>query len=320
MIDTIRHHLPHGITLDCRSCGAPGQPLLLFLHGFPEGAFIWDGLMPAFADRWRCVAPDLRGYGHSSRPEGLNAYRPEALVQDLVALIACESPGSPAACVIAHDWGGALAWKLAIQHPAMLQRLLILNAPHPGTFLRELQHSPAQQAASQYIHYLRRPDAAERLLADGGRRLLDFFRTPQGGLPDWLTPALQARYHAHWQSSLAAACRYYAANPLRPPRGEDQKIQSLQLPDALLHTDVLTRVLWGLDDAALLPALLDGLEQWVPHLTVERLPGASHWLLHEHPTAVLRNLRQLLMTSLPKNEQSLRTTAAPEADFPLDYG
>lgn len=317
MPETIRHHLPNGITLECRTAGAPGKPLLLFVHGFPEGAFIWDGVMAPFTDRWRCVAPDLRGYGQSSRPEAVEAYRPKALVQDLAALIALESPGQPAACVVAHDWGGALAWNLAIQHPALLQQLLIINAPHPGTFVRELQHNPAQQAASQYMHFLRRPDAAQRLLADQAQRLWDFFRTPSGVLPDWLTPALQVQYLAHWQQSLATACLYYAASPLVPPRGDDDSIAQIQLPNAMLHTSVPTQVLWGMDDTALLPALLDGLAQWVPHLHIERVPHTSHWLVHEQPTVVIRTLRQMLMPQ--KKEQSVLTATASEADFPLDY-
>ncbi|WP_291590250.1 alpha/beta fold hydrolase [Comamonas sp. UBA7528] len=319
MIETIRHHLPQSITLDCRACGAPGKPLLLFVHGFPEGAFIWDGVMTPFSDRWRCVAPDLRGYGHSSQPADVAAYRPKTLVQDLVELIARESPGQPAACVIAHDWGGALAWNLAIQHPQLLKQLLIINAPHPGTFLRELQHNPAQQAASQYMHFLRRPDAAEKLLADGARRLWAFFRTPAGALPDWLTPELQARYLAHWQQSLATACHYYSASPLVPPREADHSIQQLQLPDSLLSTPVPTQVLWGMDDVALRPELLNGLEQWVPHLTVEPVPGASHWLVHEQPAVVIRSLHQLLLSALTHRTAPAPTQSASAADLPLDY-
>lgn len=317
MLEPIRHQLPHGITLDCLACGTPGKPLLLFLHGFPEGAFIWEGVMAPFADRWRCLAPNLRGYGGSSQPEAVEAYKPKALVQDLAALIALESPGQPAACVVAHDWGGALAWNLAIQQPQLLQQLLIINAPHPGAFVRELQHNPAQQAASQYMHFLRRPDAAPLLLADGARRLWDFFRTPAGDLPAWLTPEWQARYLAHWPQCLAAACRYYAASPLVPPRGASDDLQPL--PDALLHTPVATHILWGLDDAALLPELLDGLEAWVPQLSVERVPGASHWLVHEHPERVIRSLHQLLHEALLKRELPALATHASDTDFPLDY-
>ncbi|MEG3000655.1 MAG: alpha/beta fold hydrolase [Comamonas sp.] len=319
MIETIRHHLPHGITLDCRACGTPGKPLLLFVHGFPEGAFIWDGVMTPFADRWRCVAPDLRGYGHSSQPPDVAAYKPKALVHDLAALIARESPGQPAACVIGHDWGGALAWNLAIQRPESLQQLLIINAPHPGTFLRELQRNPAQQAASQYMHFLRRPDAASLLLADDARRLWYFFRTPAGALPDWLTPELQAHYLAHWQQSLTTACHYYSASPLAPPRGDDHSIQQLQLPDSLLATRVPTQVLWGMQDAALHPELLRGLEQWVPQLSVEQVPGASHWLVHEQPATVIRSLHRLLLSTLTKRELPALLQSASEANFPLDY-
>lgn len=319
MIETIRHHLSHGITLDCRTCGAPGKPLLLFVHGFPEGAFIWDGVMTPFADRWRCVAPDLRGYGHSSQPPDVAAYKPKALAQDLVALIARESPGQPAACVVGHDWGGALAWNLAIQHHALLQQLLIINAPHPGTLLRELQRNPAQQAASQYMHFLRRPDAAELLLADGARRLWDFFRTPTGTLPAWLTPELQAQYLAHWQQSLAGACRYYSASPLVPPRGDDHSIQHITLPDSLLTTPVPTQVLWGMQDVALRPELLDGLAHWVPQLQIEQVADASHWLVHEQPATVIRSLHQLLLSRLTKREPPERAHSASEADFPLDY-
>ena len=319
MIETIRHHLPHGIHLDCRCTGNPGKPLLLFLHGFPEGAFIWDGLMTPFADRWRCVAPDLRGYGSSSRPTAVAAYKPKALLADLVALIARESPGKPAACVIAHDWGGALAWNLAIQHPALLQHLLIINAPHPGTFLRELQHNPAQQAASQYMHFLRRPDAATRLLADDAKRLWDFFRTPLGAMPDWLTPELRTQYMAHWQQSLTSACLYYAASPLVPPCGDDRSVAQITLPDAMLRTTVPTHIVWGTADAALHPELLDGLTQWVPRLVVERVEGASHWLVHEQPQRIVRTLHQLLRTPCFPNEQTEQSASQKATDFPLDY-
>ena len=312
MIESICHTLPHGIGLNCRTCGSPGKPLLLFLHGFPEGAFIWDQVMAPFADRWRCVAPDLRGYGASSRPAAVDAYKPKALLEDLLALIARESPGQPAACVIAHDWGGALAWNLAIQHPNALAQLLIINAPHPGTFLRELQHNPAQQAASQYMHFLRRPDAAQLLLERQAKRLWDFFRTADGTLPAWLTPELQAQYLQHWENSLPTACHYYSASPLVPPRDEDRSVLQLQLPEALLHTCVPTHILWGLEDTALQPTLLEGLEQWVPHLHVTPVAGASHWLVHERPELLIRQLHQQLHRAALEVSTG---NEAPESEF-----
>jgi pimeloyl-ACP methyl ester carboxylesterase len=156
---------------------------LLFLHGFPEGAFIWDGLLEQFGSRYRCVAPNLRGYGRSSQPTAISDYRAKYLVEDLAALIALESPAKRAACVIAHDWGGAVAWGLANRYPQQLERLLILNSPHPGSFLRELQSNPVQQSASQYMHFLRRPDAPSCWPKTAGSACWDSFRTPTAACP-----------------------------------------------------------------------------------------------------------------------------------------
>jgi pimeloyl-ACP methyl ester carboxylesterase len=146
--------LPHGTRLHCHTAGERGRPVLLFLHGFPEGAFIWDGLLDHFAQPahggYRCVAPYLRGFGASSSPTDVAAYRPKFLVQDLAALIAAEcGEGAPLECLVAHDWGGAVAWNLANQHPQLVHRLAIVNSPHPGAFVRELQHRlPASTCTS----------------------------------------------------------------------------------------------------------------------------------------------------------------------------
>ena len=298
MVRTGTLTLPHGITLRCRSSGHPDQPLLVFLHGFPEGAFIWDGLLEPLGADYYCVAPDLRGYGHSSQPTAVDDYRPRALVQDLVALIEQLTPGRPAACVIAHDWGGALAWNLANQHARLMQRLLIINAPHPGSFVRELQRNPAQQAASQYMHYLRRPDAAELLLANHGAKLFDFFRDAQGQWPAWLTPALRTQYLAHWQLGLHGPCAYYAASPLVPPRGDDAGAHQLALPESMLRIEVPTHILWGEKDVALRPELLDGLDDWIAHLHIQRISHGSHWLVHEMPQLVIDTVRQITRSDM----------------------
>ena len=145
MIEKFQQTLPHGISLSCRASGERGRPVLLFLHGFPEAAFVWDTLLAHFAQPahggYRCVAPNLRGFEQSSAPGEVSAYRTRHLVQDISALIQIEAAGAPLACLVAHDWGGAIAWNLANQHPQLAQRLAIINSPHPGTFLRELQTS-----------------------------------------------------------------------------------------------------------------------------------------------------------------------------------
>src|SRR5947209_15294174 len=164
MIQTFDAVLPHGITLSCRAAGRSGAPVLVFLHGFPEGAFVWDALLEHFADRYRCIAPNLRGFERSSSPGEVEAYRAKHLVADITALIDQQAGGKVEA-LIAHDWGGAVAWNFAWQRPEMLKRLVIVNSPHPVTMLRELQHSRVQQAASAYMNFLCRPDA-EALLAE----------------------------------------------------------------------------------------------------------------------------------------------------------
>jgi len=300
MIETWLQTLPHGITLSCRAAGSRGRPVLLFLHGFPEAAFVWDALLEHFAQPenggYRCVAPNLRGYERSSAPAEVSAYRAKHLVQDIAALIAVESPHMPVAGLVAHDWGGAIAWNLANQHPALLQRLCIINSPHPGTFLRELRHNPQQQAASAYMNFLIRPDAERLLAEDDYRRLWDFFLGMGAGTDGhgWLTAELRQSYRDVWNQGLTGGLNYYRASPLRPPRPDDPAAAAVELPQTLLTVQVPTLVLWGLGDTALLPALLDGLDAYIPQLHVEQAPEATHWIVHEQPQRVIAALRRHL--------------------------
>lgn len=302
MIETRLQALPHGITLSCRTSGAKGRPVLMFLHGFPEAAFVWDGLLEHFArpenGGFRCIAPNLRGFEQSSAPAEAAAYRPKHLVQDIAALIALE--GGQLECLVAHDWGGAVAWNLAAGHPALMKKLAIINSPHPGTFLRELQHSPAQQAASAYMNFLIRPDAEALLAEDDFRRLWEFF-THMGaadGPHAWLTAALREQYRGIWRQGLTGPCNYYRASPLRPPRPgpphNDPAAAAVTIPREMLEVHLPTLVLWAMDDIALPAALLDGLEDYVPQMTLQRIAGATHWILHEQPALVTAYLRDFL--------------------------
>ena len=285
MTNQIRHFnlsLPHGITLACRAAGA-GRVRVMLLHGFPEAAFVWDEVM-------RRVAPNLRGYIGSSSPVDVTAYRAKHVVGDIAAAI--ESLGAPLDLLVAHDWGGALAWNLAAQRPELMRRLLIINSPHPATFLRELRHNAQQQVASAYMTFLCRPDAEDLLAEDGYRRLWPFL---QGAA--WLTPGLRAQYQQAWANDgrgLRGALNYYRASPLRPPSGADDPLHHLNLPDEAVTSRVPTTVLWGERDKALLPGLLDGLERWVPQLRLERVPDASHWIVHEQPGRVAELITSLL--------------------------
>lgn len=295
MIDVRPIVLPHGITLNCRVAGPEGAPVMIFLHGFPEAAFVWDPLLTYFSGRFRCIAPNLRGYEASSAPADVASYRAKHLVQDIHALVKACSGEAPLAALVAHDWGGAVAWGFAAAFPDLLQRLVIVNSPHPATFLRELLNNPLQQAASAYMNELAAPDSEARLAADDFAALWQIFTRmgaadptrPGGG---WLTEPVRAQYRAVWQAGLTGALNYYRASPLRPPTGPDSAVHGVTLPPEAVTVRVPTHVVWGEADTALPPSLLDGLEAFVPRLTVTRIPEATHWIVHEMPGRVIAEI------------------------------
>jgi pimeloyl-ACP methyl ester carboxylesterase len=275
--------LPHGITLSCRAnAEAPSLPRALLLHGFPEAAFVWDEVMQRLDGRVQCLAPNLRGYERSSAPAEVEAYRAKHLVTDIAALIAQQ--GAPIDLLVAHDWGGAVAWNLAALKPELMRRLLIINSPHPATFLRELRDNPAQQVASAYMTFLCRPDAAALLAENDFARLWPFFESMGGSA--WLDAPTRERYREVWRYGLEGALNYYRASPLRPPQSASDAIHALVLPSEMTTVRVPTTVLWGDADTALPPALLDGLDAYVPDLEVQHVPGATHWIVHEQPQRV----------------------------------
>jgi pimeloyl-ACP methyl ester carboxylesterase len=259
---------------------AGSGPLLLFLHGFPQCAFAWEQQMAAFAGDYTVVAPDLRGYNLSDKPAALKDYRPAVLIEDLRQLLA--HLGFERCHLVAHDWGGALAWNLAAASPQLIDKLVIINAPHPLLFARELRDNPAQQRASEYMLLLR-SDKAERVLSeDGYRRLLSLFG-------DWDADAetLQ-RYRDAWAQpgALTGMLNYYRASPLHAPTATEPGVAALQLDPALFMVRVPTLVIWGERDTALLPGVLEGLEAYVPELRIERISAGSHWVVHEQPQRV----------------------------------
>jgi pimeloyl-ACP methyl ester carboxylesterase len=279
-IATFNVDLPHGVRLSCRASGRlDAARRIVLLHGFPEAAFVWDPLLRELGALARCVAPNLRGYEQSSAPADVQAYRAKHLVQDIDALV--ESLGSRIDVLVAHDWGGGVAWNFAALRPDRLRALVIVNSPHPGALLRELRHSAAQRAASAYMDRLVEADAAAVLAADGFAPLWASLR--RGGPADWLDDDVRARYRSVWSNGLDGALNYYRASPLRPGASG---LAQLELPDSVVQVRVPTTIVWGMNDHALLPGLLDGLEQWVAPLQVQRVPDASHWIVHERPDIV----------------------------------
>jgi len=266
--------------------------LMLFLHGFPEFWRAWQQPLEHFGARgWRALAPDLRGYNLSDKPAGVEQYKAKTLIAD-VARLAARFSAEPFV-LVAHDWGGALAWGLAIAHPKLLSHLVIVNAPHPYTFWRELAHNPAQQQASDYMLLLR--DAkAERVLSENGyARLGRMVFDESGGA---FSAEDRAAYREAWAQpgALTGGLNYYRASPLYPPSAADPGAARLALRPQDFVVRVPTLVLWGERDRALLLGCLDGLEQCVPDLVVRRVPGASHWIVHEQPALVCSEIERFI--------------------------
>lgn len=276
------------VRLHYASCGAPGAPLMVFLHGFPEFWYAWRALLPAFGDRFHAVAPDLRGYNLSDKPADVRAYRASALVADIDALV--RGLGHERCVLVAHDWGGAAAWSYAIAHPQRVAKLVILNSPHPVPFARALAHDAAQRAASQYMNWLRRPGSEAVLARDGFARLDEFFLRLGGAA--WFHGEVRDAYHAAWAQpgAIAGGVNYYRASPLYPPVGDDPGAARLTLAEDDFVVRAKTLVIWGDGDTALLPVLLDGLDRLVPDLRIVRLADATHWLVHEQPQRIIREI------------------------------
>jgi epoxide hydrolase 4 len=289
---TVSTRAVNGITLEVREMGDHAQPLLLFLHGFPEHAGAWDAYLAAFSDRWHTVAPNQRGYGGSDKPAGVEAYRTKNLVRDVLALADQASPARPFV-LVGHDWGASVAYATAIAAPERVAKLVILNGVHPLPFQTALIESEAQRAASVYMHVLRSPQAEAELSANGYARL--FAMLARFGEPAWLTPARKAAYLEAWSrpGALTAMLNWYRATPLLVPApGEAVAPDArLVLDPAALRVRMPHLLLWGMKDQALLPVSRAGLADLCDDLTLREFPDADHWIAHQQPEAVIAALR-----------------------------
>jgi pimeloyl-ACP methyl ester carboxylesterase len=274
----VRHHDVdlEGIRIHYVEAGA--GPLVLLLHGFPDFWFGWRNQIPALAGAgFRVVAPDLRGYDLSSKPAGIGAYTVERIVEDISKLV--RALGAERASVVGHDWGGAIAWTFAMRHPDQLERLAILNAPHPARFARAFR-DPRQLAKSWYMFFFQLPALPEALLRARGyesiRRL--FARDP-------VRPFDEEDVRRHVEAiarpgALTAMIDWYRALF----RG------SGRLRSSLRRIEAPTLVLWGDRDRYLSRPVSEPAREWVPDLTVAHFPNASHWLQHDEADAVNRRL------------------------------
>ena len=268
--------------------------LIMFVHGFPEFWYEWKDQLAEFGKDYKAVAPDMRGYNLSSKPAELEQYQVKYLVEDLRAL--AEKLGHKKFILVAHDWGGAVAWSFAIAHPEYLEKLVIINAPHPGVFARELRENPDQQKASQYMLFFRSPGAEAALSAN------NYSLLTQNILGELIKKGIfteedKKAYIEAWSQpgALTGGLNYYRAARVGPPSGDENKDGgsfAAGLPS--LDVKVPTLVIWGEKDTALLTGNLNGLDKYVPNLTIKRIPDGTHWVIHEQPALVNRYIREFI--------------------------
>ena len=293
MTEFRRVGLSTGITLNVAFAGAEDAPAVILLHGFPESHRTWREVAPRLGDDFRLIMPDQRGFAGSDRPQEVEAYKTDTLINDIFAL--ADTLGLESFALVGHDWGGAIAWPAALRGDPRLKKLAIVNAPHPVIFQKSVIEDADQRAASQYITTFRTPGFETAIEAMGYRtffektfaRHVDLSKMPESE---------KQQYIADWSQpgALTSMLNWYRAGKMVvPPPG-----LTVPLPDWLLKAfpkvQVPTLVVWGMKDTALLPIQLEGLDELVEDLRIVRLPEAGHFAPWEAPDEVAEALRDFL--------------------------
>jgi pimeloyl-ACP methyl ester carboxylesterase len=263
-------------------------PLILFLHGFPQCWYMYRHQLAEFGRDHLAVAPDLRGFNLSSKPERLHEYGPWLAAQDVRALV--ESLGYDRLVLVGHDWGAATAWTFALHYPNLLDALVILATPHPAVFDRALHEDPEQQQASQYLLTLRRPDI-QALASD------DDFVALRGTLDQPFLDATDLEHYLEsWRQpgALVGMLRWYEREGLGPPEDGTPARGNYAPQITPLTVEAPTLVIYPSADLYTRPAAHQGLDQYVADLTFHTIEGASHWVAEEHPDLVNRHIRDFL--------------------------
>ena len=251
---------------------AGSGPLVVMIHGFPDFWYTWRNQMEALAPQYQVAAIDLRGYNLSDKPEGAENYDMRLLVGDVAAVI--KHLGRDKAIIVGHDWGGAISWQFAFHMPQMVERLIILNLPHPNGLSRELATNPKQQESSAYARRFQAPDSHKAL-------------TPER-LAGWVTdPAAKPKYiEAFQRSSMDAMMNYYRRNYPREPYQQSTAPQRVNVPVLMIH---------GLKDTALLSPALNGTWDWLDaDLTLVTIPNASHFVQQDASDLVSKSIKSWL--------------------------
>jgi epoxide hydrolase 4 len=260
-----------------------GRPLVLFLHGFPELWYAWRHQLPALAAAgFRAVAPDLRGYNRSDKPKRVSDYRVEVLADEIAALI--QALGHEKAVVVGHDWGGVVAWFFAMRHPSLLERLVVMNAPHPHHFLT-MMGDPDQLRHSWYILFFQLPGLAELAFRRNDFAAMRTVFRRDTERPEAFTEHDIERYASAWRGNTRTMMNYYRAVLRRNP---------LALRETLRPIDRPVKIIWGSRDRHLLTRYAEPPAKWVWDLEMDLIDDASHWVQNDRPDRVNASLLDFL--------------------------
>jgi pimeloyl-ACP methyl ester carboxylesterase len=261
----------NGIKIHYATMGS--GPLVVMVHGFPDYWYTWRKQMAGLADKYQTVAIDQRGYNLSDKPEGVEQYDMRLLIGDLIAVI--RHFGREKAIVVGHDWGGAVAWRLASNAPQFVERLVILNVPHPRGLRRELVHNPVQAEASEYARNFQREGSEKQFTVE---QLTGWVKDPE---------AKQDYIDAMKRSDLTALMNYYRRNYPSPPYVEDTSpVVKMKMPVLMLY---------GLKDPRLLPPALNNTWDWMGEdFTLATFPDAGHFVQQDAADLVTRTMRAWL--------------------------
>jgi pimeloyl-ACP methyl ester carboxylesterase len=284
--------LPTGVELDVAVAGLPTNPPIILLHGFPESHRTWRHQIADLAEDHFVLAPDQRGFARSSKPEGVTNYTPDKPVADMIAL--ADRFDLKRFTLVGHDWGGAIAWMAALNHPDRVARLIIINAPHPFIFQKSMFDDMAQREASQYIRAFRNTDLEKHIDSIGLSAFFDgsFMRHTDFEKVKDEKPI----YLEQWgqPGAMTAMLNWYRASTLLVPAMDETPERPAFLDGPFPPLKVPTLVIWGLGDKALLPVQLEGLEALVPDLTLEKLEGVGHFAPWEAPEKITGAMREWL--------------------------
>jgi pimeloyl-ACP methyl ester carboxylesterase len=286
-MEQTRVKLANGIELDVVDTGPRDAPVLIFLHGFPESHRTWRHQIAHLSDRFRCIAPDQRGYRGSSKPQDVASYTPDKLIGDIFLL--ADALGVKHFTILGHDWGGAIAWGVALlgQANRRVTRAVIANAPHPAIFQKLLYTDPGQRTSSQYMRAFRDP-ANDPLVREHGLAAL-LMKAVNWERPSVMDEAERAALLADWQNRDAcfAMLNWYRASPIDiPPLDAPYEVPAGYTPPPLPDLGIPALVIWAMDDLALPASNLAGLDKIIADLTVVEVPDCGHFVPWEAPQAV----------------------------------